>query len=124
MKLFKLSSYFALSEALVNVCYYTNWSQYRPGLGKFLPENIDPFLCTHINYAFGFVNEDGTGIKPFEWNDILDYTDGMYKRVTDLKKINPELKVLLSIGGWTHGTGKIRINSRDHRKFDKQSKKL
>ena len=110
MKLFRLSTYFAFSEALVNVCYYTNWSQYRPGMGKFFPENIDPFLCTHINYAFGFLTEDGTGIKPVEWNDVLDYTDGMYKRVTKLKEQNSELKVLLSIGGWTHGTGSYHLN--------------
>lgn len=32
------------------VCYYTNWSQYRVKEGKFLPEDIDPFLCTHIIY--------------------------------------------------------------------------
>ena len=32
------------------VCYYTNWSQYRPKEGKFVPEDIDPFLCTHIIY--------------------------------------------------------------------------
>jgi len=24
------------------VCYYTNWSQYRTKIGKFLPEDIQP----------------------------------------------------------------------------------
>lgn len=32
------------------VCYYTNWSQYRPKEGRFVPEDIDPFLCTHLIY--------------------------------------------------------------------------
>jgi chitinase len=27
-------------------------SAYRPGNGKFLVENIDPMLCTHIIYAY------------------------------------------------------------------------
>ena len=27
-----------------------------------------------------------------------------YKRVTNLKNINPDLKVLLAVGGWTFGT--------------------
>merc|ERR1719412_621090 len=35
------------SDGYKVVCYYTNWSQYRPKKGKFLPEDIDPFLCTH-----------------------------------------------------------------------------
>ena len=38
------------------VCYYTNWSQYRNGLGQFLPEHVDPTLCTHLVYAFAGVS--------------------------------------------------------------------
>ncbi|XP_008943281.1 PREDICTED: acidic mammalian chitinase-like, partial [Merops nubicus] len=38
--------------AYVLSCYFTNWAQYRPGLGKYTPENIDPCLCTHLLYAF------------------------------------------------------------------------
>ena len=29
---------------------------------------------------------------------------GMYEHFTDLKKINPALKTLLAVGGWTHGS--------------------
>ncbi|CAL8274276.1 unnamed protein product [Boreogadus saida] len=35
------------------VCYFTNWSQYKP---KYTPQNIDPFLCTHLIYAFSIIN--------------------------------------------------------------------
>ena len=49
------------------MCYYTNWAQYRNGPGRFYPENIDPNLCTHINYAFAELR-DGV-IVPYEWND-------------------------------------------------------
>ena len=33
------------------VCYYTCWANDRMG-AKYLPENIDVTLCTHIVYAF------------------------------------------------------------------------
>ncbi|CAG5127345.1 unnamed protein product, partial [Candidula unifasciata] len=38
------------------VCYMTNWSRFRPGPGKFIPEDIDPNLCTHIIYAYAVVS--------------------------------------------------------------------
>ena len=40
------------------VCYYTNWSVYRKGLSKFVPENINPYLCTHLVYAFGGLTDE------------------------------------------------------------------
>ena len=33
------------------VCYYSSWAFYRPGYGKFDIDDIDPHLCTHINYG-------------------------------------------------------------------------
>ncbi|CAL1528693.1 unnamed protein product [Lymnaea stagnalis] len=87
----------SVTPALRTVCYYTNWAQYREGKGKFLPENIDAHLCTHILYAFAKL--EGTAIKPYEWND-----DTMYARVIALKNTNPSLKVLLSLGGGSAGS--------------------
>jgi chitinase len=77
------------------VCYVTNWSQYRKGNAKFLPENIDPFLCTHIVYAFAYIDEVELKIKTIESNDV-----DMYKRINNLKAVNPHLKTMLAIGGW------------------------
>lgn len=52
------------------VCYYANWAIYRPSLAKFTPENIDPFLCTHLIYAFAGMNKDYE-LKPFDsYNDV------------------------------------------------------
>ncbi|XP_052588176.1 acidic mammalian chitinase [Peromyscus californicus insignis] len=79
------------------VCYFTNWAQYRPGLGRFTPDDIDPCLCTHLIYAFaGMQNNEITTI---EWNDIE-----FYKAFNGLKNRNSELKTLLAIGGWNFGT--------------------
>ena len=51
------------------VCYYTNWSQYRKKGGRFLPTNIDPFLCTHVVFAFAKLDHKGN-LAPYEWNDV------------------------------------------------------
>lgn len=51
-------------------CYYGSSANSRPALGKFWPENIDPFLCTHLIFAFVDITEDGTGLRPNNWNDL------------------------------------------------------
>ncbi|XP_044531898.1 acidic mammalian chitinase-like [Gracilinanus agilis] len=86
-----------LGSAYHLTCYFTNWAQYRPGLGRFKPENIDPCLCTHLIYAFaGMRNNE---ISTIEWNDVT-----LYKSFNGLKNKNSELKTLLAIGGWNFGT--------------------
>jgi GH18 family chitinase len=87
-----------LSKAYRVVCYYTNWSQYRTGNAKFLPANIDPSLCTHIMFAFAKLT-NGL-LDMVEWND-----QSMYAAVEALRSQNPNLKVLLSVGGWNMGSG-------------------
>ncbi|XP_059756984.1 acidic mammalian chitinase-like [Balaenoptera ricei] len=86
-----------LGSAYQLICYFTNWSQYRPGLGRFKPDNIDPCLCTHLIYAFaGMRNNEITTI---EWNDVT-----LYQSFNSLKNKNSQLKTLLAIGGWNFGT--------------------
>ncbi|KAK3748290.1 hypothetical protein RRG08_039542 [Elysia crispata] len=86
------------------VCYFTNWAQYRKGMGKFLPESMEANHCTHIMYAFATIR-DGQ-LKGYEWNDeSTDWMTGMYARVMKLKDSNPDLKVLLAVGGWNMGSG-------------------
>ncbi|XP_077369020.1 acidic mammalian chitinase-like isoform X1 [Festucalex cinctus] len=83
------------------VCYYTNWSQYRPGVGRYTPENVDPHLCTHLIYAFSIISPLNE-LTTFEWND-----DVMYKSFNQLKNKNPQLKTLLAVGGWNFGTAQF-----------------
>uniref|UniRef100_A0A6G1S735 chitinase n=1 Tax=Aceria tosichella TaxID=561515 RepID=A0A6G1S735_9ACAR len=87
------------------VCYYGTWAVYRPDGGKFAVEDIDPFLCTHVIYGFTGLSYDNL-IKPLDpWNDLEDnYGKGAMKRFTNLKRINPDLKTLVAIGGWNEGS--------------------
>ncbi|RNA03844.1 chitotriosidase-1 isoform X1 [Brachionus plicatilis] len=88
------------------VCYMTNWAQYRPNNTKFVPSDLDPFLCTHYIYAFASINTTTYEIKSFEWNDEShDKFVGRYEEFNNMKKINPTLKTLLAVGGWNMGSG-------------------
>ncbi|XP_073681597.1 chitinase-3-like protein 1 [Garra rufa] len=73
------------------VCYFTNWSQYRAGTAKYLPENVDPNLCTHLIYAFAIINYVNN-IAGSEWNDVA-----LYSTFNALKNQNPQLITLLSV---------------------------
>ncbi|XP_055327185.1 chitotriosidase-1-like isoform X2 [Paramacrobiotus metropolitanus] len=75
-------------------CYFTNWSQYRKGKAKFTAADIDPDLCTYIVIAFAKI-ENNT-LVPLEWND-----EETFRRLNQYKLTHPNLKILLSVGGWT-----------------------
>uniref|UniRef100_H0X3H2 Chitinase 3 like 2 n=1 Tax=Otolemur garnettii TaxID=30611 RepID=H0X3H2_OTOGA len=79
------------------VCYFTNWSQERQEPGKFTPENIDPFLCSHLIYSFASISNNKIIIK--DKNAAV-----LYQTINSVKAKNPKLKVLLSIGGYLFGS--------------------
>ncbi|KAJ8265113.1 hypothetical protein COCON_G00142120 [Conger conger] len=92
-----------MGSAMDMICYFTNWSQYRPGTGKYMPANVDPFLCTHLIYAFSVINY-ANELVTYEWND-----ETLYKDFNALKTKNPSLKTLLAVGGWNFGTSQFTI---------------
>ncbi|KAG9073679.1 Endochitinase 1, partial [Ceratobasidium sp. 370] len=85
------------------VGYFSNWAQYR-GLdpstpachndSSFLPEHINPYLYTHVNYAFVFMAENFTVI-PHEYDD----EDLSLRMNRWIKKLNPSCTTSYSYTG-------------------------
>lgn len=83
------------------VCYFTNWAWYRPGNGKYVPEDIRTDLCTHIVYGFAVLDYENLIIKAHDsW---ADFDNRFYERVVTMKKKG--VKVSLAIGGWNDSQG-------------------
>ncbi len=78
-------AYAAKKTEPVVVAYVTSWSRVMP----------DPTVMTHINYAFGHVNEQFNGVR-------VDNEERL-RNIIALKKQQPKLRVMLSVGGWGSG---------------------
>jgi chitinase len=67
----------------------------------FTVDNIDPMLCTHLVYAFAFLNKNRNAIESASPEYDLEENDGegAYRKITSLKKDFPHLKILLAVGG-------------------------
>ena len=77
------------------VCYYTiNSDQINPI--KLTPNNVDPYLCTHI--LVGFASVANCTI-------VLGKDLSIYQEMVALKKINPNLKVMVTVGGADNSPG-------------------
>jgi chitinase len=98
------SAFMVLSASAGNVvCYFASWTIYRPDNGKYTALDVDPNLCTHILYAFVGLGEDGSVRVLDDWE--LTGLDEM-NHLMSLKEKNPNLKIILSMGGWNEGSQK------------------
>ncbi|MEJ2854553.1 MULTISPECIES: glycoside hydrolase family 18 protein [unclassified Saccharothrix] len=106
-------------DGVRTVGYYTNWAGYdRNFLVKNLVDNGTAPRLTHLNYAFGFLDETGKCVSSDPWADyqrpfsaeqsVSGKADeagqpllGNLNQLKQLKAKYPRLRVNISLGGWT-----------------------
>jgi chitinase len=52
-------------------------------------------LLTHLNIAFGYIDQD------FKITNMDGLGVDVYRQVGNLKARNPNLKIMIALGGWT-----------------------
>ncbi|KAF8154682.1 glycoside hydrolase family 18 protein [Crassisporium funariophilum] len=96
----------------VSFAYFTNWGIYG---ANFQPTDLKPAPLTHILYSFADTDSSSGAIKltdPYAdeqkrfagdtWDEVGNNLYGCLKQLYLLKLKQRNLKVLLSIGGWTY----------------------
>ena len=95
-----------------NVVYYGDWSIYA-GQKNFYPSYIDGSLITHLNFAFMDMDANGDLVLTDEHADFLailpeqnglTYGDpyaGVLGAMSILRSKYPNMKIGISVGGWT-----------------------
>ncbi|KAL7929119.1 endochitinase 42 [Trichoderma chlorosporum] len=101
------------ASGYANSVYFTNWGIYDR---NFQPADLVASDITHVIYSFMNLQADGTVVSgdayadyqkhysDDSWNDVGNNAYGCVKQLFKVKKANRNLKVLLSIGGWTWST--------------------
>ncbi|WP_164016927.1 glycosyl hydrolase family 18 protein [Pyxidicoccus trucidator] len=97
--------------------YFTAWGIYGR---NYHVSNVPAAKLTHINYAFSNVSADGKcilgdsyadidkgGGYPGEWDP--GQLRGNFRAFKELKRTNPQLKLLISVGGWSWSTHFSRV---------------
>ncbi len=72
--------------------YYASWAAYS----GYSPQNIPAEKLTHIKYAFANISSD---LKVCMGDQTVDPEN--FSKLRQLKQQNPNLKTMISVGGWT-----------------------
>jgi chitinase len=109
----------ATTKPYLKVGYFTQWGIYGRDFQLSKVQNSGAAArLTHLNYAFGPVTADGVCASADPWADWqTPFSDansvdgvgdvagqplsGNVNQLAELKKKNPKLRVLISLGGWT-----------------------
>ncbi|MBC3989309.1 chitinase C-terminal domain-containing protein [Streptomyces sp. AC563] len=107
--------------------YFTSWRTGKDGTPAYLANNIPWDKVTHLNYAFAHVdkanklsvgadsaNNPATGmtwpgVEGAEMDPAFPYK-GHFNQLSKFKKKHPNVKTLISVGGWAETGGYIDEN--------------
>lgn len=102
-----------------NVMYYGDWSV-ESAQGHFFPKDIPADKLTHLNFAFLDFDVEGNLMWTDEFAALDISTDesitegaanaGLLNAIQDLRLKNPNLKIGVSVGGWTK-SGDFSLNT-------------
>ena len=94
---------FAKGEECVVTVYFPNWNVYSSDTGEVKDIPWDKVDC--VNHAFWEVQPEGGGyavVSTDPWADTDPYNPkAHFPQYAEMKKLHPEVKLLLSVGGWT-----------------------
>ncbi|KAI0395468.1 endochitinase [Xylariaceae sp. FL0594] len=114
-----------LTSSFQNVVYFTQWSIYPRNYHAF---NLPASQISQVVYAFANFLSNGTVVSSDTFADLEKHYDtdswqdfgtnayGSVKQLYILKKANRQLKVLLSIGGWTYSPNFPAVASTDSKR--------
>ncbi|XP_017770877.1 PREDICTED: chitinase-3-like protein 2 isoform X2 [Nicrophorus vespilloides] len=94
------------------VCYYALPAEAEIFL-RLYPEGLNASLCTHINIAFATIRNNSIYLNPKQAKNC--------RAIVDLKLENPDLQVLISVGGAgdVNGFIKMVLNHANRKQFIK-----
>lgn len=97
-------------------CYYNFPSEHATN--QLMPLDIHPNLCTHINMAFARVENNEIKLEDYQFRTLLE--------IVKLKHKNPNLKILVSVGGGKNDKGfpNMVLNHKSRKIFIKSIKNL
>ncbi len=107
------------------VGYYTSWSIYS---AEYFVTDIPAEQLTHINYAFMNISDAGTCVLGDSYADVeFRYPDdpdglayyGNIRQLHLLRTINPDIKIMMSIGGvtWSNKFSDVALTPQSRQLF-------